>query len=98
MSYQDHFAKHVRIAILRVLDAAPGCRANSSILHSAVDELGLTASRDQVKGEIAWLAEQGLLTVVDHGGLLVASLTERGADVAAGRAVVPGIQRPTPRG
>jgi len=98
MSYQDHFAKHVRIAILRVLDSAPGCRANSSILHSAVDELGLTASRDQVKGEIAWLGEQGLIKVVDHDGLLVASLTERGADVAAGRAVVPGIQRPTPRG
>lgn len=98
MSYQEHFSKHVRIALLRLLDKAPGCRANSSILHSSVDELGLTASRDQVKAEIAWLGEQNLLTFVDHDGLLVATLTERGHDVANGRAVVPGVQRPTPRG
>jgi len=98
VSYAEHFAKHTRIAILRVLDVAPGYRANSSILHSAVDELGLTASRDQVKTELAWLAEQRLVTVIEHGDLMVATLTERGSDVAAGRTVVPGVQRPTPRG
>lgn len=98
MSYAEHFSKHVRIALLRVLASAPACRANSSILHSAVDELGLTATRDQVKTELAWLAEQGLVTCVDYSGLVVATLTERGEDVAAGRTVVPGVQRPSPRG
>lgn len=98
MNYREHFAKHVRIAILRFLDSAPGCRANSSILHSVVDELGLTSSRDQIKSEISWLAEQGLVSFIDMDGLFVATLTERGADVAGGRTVVPGVQRPTPRG
>jgi hypothetical protein len=97
MSYADHFSQHVRIAILRVLERAPGFRANSSILHSAIDELGLTASRDQVKTEISWLGEQQLVSVVDHDGLLVATLTERGGDVAHGRATVPGVKRPAPR-
>ncbi len=98
MSYADHFAKHVRLAILRFLDTAPGCRANSSILHSIVDELGLSSTRDQVKTELSWLEEQRLVTLVDLGHMLVATLTERGSDVATGRATVPGVQRPTPRG
>ena len=98
MNYAEHHSKHVRIAILRVLDAAPGCRANSSILHSALDDLGLTCTRDQVKGELAWLAEQRLVTNAETGALVVATITERGADVAAGRTVVPGVQRPSPRG
>lgn len=98
MAYAEHFSKHLRIALLRVLNAAPSCRANSSILHSALPEVGLTPTRDQIKTELAWLAEQQLLTADDHNGLVVATLTERGMDVAEGRTVVPGVQRPTPRG
>ena len=98
MSYQEHFAKHLRISLLRLLNEAPSCRANSSILASAVQSLGLTATRDQVKMELAWLTEQRLLTTEDLGDLLGATLTERGCDGAEGRAVVPGVQRPTPRG
>ncbi|MBA1271684.1 ArsR family transcriptional regulator, partial [Pseudomonas carnis] len=51
-------------------------------------------SRDQVKTEMHWLAEQGAVTVADVGPVLVATLTERGQDIAAGRARVPGIKRP----
>ncbi|MFN3513445.1 MAG: hypothetical protein ACK41C_10390 [Phenylobacterium sp.] len=97
-SYGEHFSKHVRIAILRVLAAAPAWKANSSILHSATDELGLTATRDQIRTELAWLAEQRLVATSDMGGLVVATLTERGMDVAEGRTTVPGVQRPSPRG
>lgn len=98
MSYAEHFSKHVRIAILRVLAEAPSCRANSSILHSALDGLGLTATRDQVKTELAWLAEQRLVANQELESLVIATLTERGMDVAQGRTHVPGVQRPTPRG
>lgn len=98
MNYNAHFARHVRLAILRLLHEAPGYALNSSILTEAVGALGLAASRDQVRGEIAWLAEQGLATADElPGGLVVATLTERGGDVATGRAHVPGVQRPTPR-
>jgi hypothetical protein len=61
-------------------------------------EVGLTPTRDQIKTELAWLAEQQLVTSEDHAGLVVATLTERGLDVAEGRTVVPGVQRPSPRG
>lgn len=98
MSYRDHFAAHLRLTILRVLAEAPGYKANSSILTSAADGLGVPATRDQVRGEIAWLQEQRLLTSEEPAsGLVVATATERGLDVAAGRATHPGVQRPSPR-
>lgn len=98
MSYQMHFARHLRLAMLRLLAEAPGYALNSSILTDALAALGLSASRDLVRGEIAWLAEQGLATCDElPGGLMIATLTERGGDVAAGRATVPGVQRPAPK-
>jgi hypothetical protein len=97
MNYNEHFSKHLRITLLRILQGAPAFHANSSILHSFADGLGLSATRDQVRTEIAWLAEQGLVTSEDHDGLVVATLTDRGLDVAEGRTVVPGVQRPSPR-
>jgi hypothetical protein len=52
------------------------------------DPLWPCPSRDQIKSELRWLEEQGLVTVEDIETVLVARLTERGADVAAGRAIV----------
>lgn len=98
MNYPEHFAEHLRIAVLRVLDDAPGCRANSSILASAVHDLGLTTTRDLIKTQLTWLNEQGLVTTAVVGDMLVATLTDRGCDVAAGKAIVPGVRRPSPRG
>ncbi|WP_066667369.1 MULTISPECIES: VpaChn25_0724 family phage protein [unclassified Sphingomonas] len=98
MSYlQETFLPHLRLTLLRVLEKAPGYCANSSILTQAVREMGLAATRDQVRAELAWLADQRLVSTLEpSGGLVVATITERGFDVAGGVAVVPGVQRPTP--
>ncbi len=42
---------------------------------------------------IAWLEEQGLLRTNQFASLM----TERGVDVALGRATVPGVKHPAPR-
>lgn len=96
-NYEKHLSEHRRLVILRVLAEAPAYAANDSILHTALATFGLHASRDQVRGEIAWLAEQGLATSEDIRGVIVATLTERGRDVGDGKAVVPGVKRPGPR-
>jgi hypothetical protein len=92
--YADFLRHDMRLVILRLLVEMPGYRANSSVLNTALDNFGHTASRDQVKTELHWLAEQGAMTLADMGPVLVATLTERGQDIAAGRACVPGIKRP----
>lgn len=101
MSLSSDFAPvhdgHVRLAILRLLDGQPGYCANDSVLHDAVNALGLSATRDQVRNHNAWLQEQRMVTMQLAGsGLQVVTLTERGADVANGRSVIAGVQRPAP--
>lgn len=98
MSNKTAFAEFLRqdqrLVILRLLNEMPGYKANSSVLTVGLDRLGHSPSRDQVKTELHWLAEQGLLEIEDVGAVLVATLTERGADAACGRAVVPGVKKP----
>jgi hypothetical protein len=87
---------HLRLTILRVLHSSPGLTANSSIIQGVCGEFGVVVSRDVVKTEIAWLEEQGLLKSQPIGQMVVATISERGLDVAEGRAIVPGVQRPAP--
>ena len=90
---------HVRLATLRMLAEAPRLSANDSVLQAAMEAVGLACTRDQMRGHLAWLEEQRLVTLMALGsGLAVATITERGGDVAAGRAVVPGVKRPGPKG
>jgi hypothetical protein len=96
-SYADKINQARRLTLLRLLHETPNYRANLSVLHSAIDDWGFSCSRDQLRTEINWLAEQGLVDVEDLGPTLVVSLSERGADVATGAAIVPGVKRPSPR-
>lgn len=97
MSFADFHAGHVRLTILRLLVEAPGYAANDSVLAQLVNAMGLTSTRDQVRGHLAWLEEQLLVTRAKPAeGIVVATITERGNEVAAGRAIVDGVQRPSP--
>jgi hypothetical protein len=92
--YAEFIRQDIRLVILRLLVEMTAYRANSSVLTMALDSYGHTLSRDQVKTELHWLAEQGALTLEDVGPVMVATLSERGQDIAAGRARVHGIKRP----
>lgn len=87
-------AEDRRLVILRVLADLPGYRTNSYLLQTLLTKFGHEPSIDQLKGDLAWLQEQGLLSFDDIEGVYVATLNGRGQDVAAGRAVVPGVKRP----
>jgi hypothetical protein len=88
----------LRLVLLRILAETVGYEANSSILALAVEPFGHHVSRDQVHTELAWLAEQNLVSIRQVATVQVAELTPRGMDVAHGKAVVPGVKRPGPGG
>lgn len=96
MSYRDVVTHDLRLVILRMLMDAAGYTLNAYTLHQALPGAGHHESLDRLKGELAWLDEQGLVSVVTDPPLVVATLTERGLDVAAGRASVPGVKKPGP--
>jgi hypothetical protein len=100
MSLKSDFAAvhdgYVRAAALRLLAELPEYRANDIVITDAVRALGLACTNDQMRGHMVWLEEQRLVTIADLGGVTVATLTERGGEVAAGRSEIAGVQRPKP--
>ncbi|EPB6570732.1 TPA: ArsR family transcriptional regulator [Pseudomonas aeruginosa] len=95
-AYSDFLSQDRRLVILRILGEMPTYQANSSVLHTVLRQWGHDPSRDLVKSELRWLEEQQLVEIdeIAAGTVLVAKLTERGADVAAGRARIDGVKRP----
>lgn len=95
MNFAELLAADQRLVILRMLAEQISYKANSSVLTMRMDQLGHAISRDVVRTHLAWLAEQALVNIDEPvAGVVVATLTERGMDVAKGRAMVPGVKRP----
>lgn len=98
LGFDEHYNRSLRLALLRLLAEAPGYRANSSLLHTTVGQLGFHVSRDKVLTQLDWLCEQSLIGIEELGSLKVIDLKARGLDVAKGHATVTGVDRPAPKG
>lgn len=96
MNFADVLAEDRRLLILRLLSEVPGCQANETVLKQGLWSFGHQVSRDQVRGDIAWLAEQNLVrTELLHpqsGDLVLVHLLTAGEEVANGRHH-PGVAR-----
>jgi Fe2+ or Zn2+ uptake regulation protein len=96
MSFATIVTEDQRLVILRALEQAPGYDHNESVLQTFLRKIGHSVSRDKVRTELRWLEEQGLVSINEVLGVLVATLTGRGVDVVKGMAVVDGVKRPRP--
>ena len=94
MSYEQTLMKHRRLTILKFLADSPEYTSNGSILYQVCNRFGVTSTADQIAGELAWLREQGMVDLEEHGSVVVVEATQRGVDIAAGRARHDGVQRP----
>jgi repressor of nif and glnA expression len=96
MAMQKIMQEDRRLVMLRSLNELAGYEANESIINQCLEAYGHNISRDVIRAELAWLDEQQLITLRDVAGYMVAKLNSRGADVATGKATVPGIKKPRP--
>ncbi len=96
MSYKEHENQHLRLTTLRALHDDSDYQINESLLKDVLKPYGFAPSRDALRVQLRWLEEMGLVTIEDLGAMLVAKLTERGADVATGSARIDGVKRPGP--
>lgn len=98
-NFADFVTEDRRLAILRLLEGQRGYEANDSVLQIALDRLGHNVSRDVVRSDLSWLAEQGLVSLeIVLDSVTVATATQRGVDAALGRTIHPGVKRPSPKG
>ncbi|SEQ59551.1 hypothetical protein SAMN05428995_105239 [Loktanella sp. DSM 29012] len=89
--------EHRRLSILRHLERSSDYTSNASILIDVVNGVGVSTTEDQMRAALAWLADAELIEMTDHGHVVIATATVRGAEVALGRSVHPGVKRPTAR-
>lgn len=83
-----------RLTILRVLLESTQYTANEFIVQTMLKNFAHMVSVDRLHTDLAWLQEQELITVHVTANVRIATLTVRGADVAQGLTVVPGVKRP----
>lgn len=95
-TFELHQTEDRRLVLLRVLADSTGYQANEFLLESMLDSVGHSVSNDRLHSDLAWLAEQQLITQQPLAGVTIARLTTRGYDVARGRAHAPGVKRPRP--
>lgn len=93
MSYAEQINASRRLAILLALYFVPGYTLNRDALRHQVERTGFVTSLDKMATEIAWLVEMELVEALE---LDAVRLTARGEDVALGRAITPGVRRPSP--
>ena len=89
--------EHRRLAILKHLERSSEFTSNASILIDVVRGVGIASSDAQIRGALAWLDERELIEMTDHGHVVIATATVRGAEVARGLVQHPGVKRPTAR-
>src|SRR5690554_4711162 len=97
MSDQDFQTEERRLGILRILSRRNQFTTNEySLNEELAGHYGHHVSRDTLHTDLAWLEEQGLVICQQPRAGWIVTLTGRGADVAEGRARVPGVARPQP--
>lgn len=96
MSYADIVEADRRLVLLRVLANSTAYACNEHLLGTLAGSFGHVVTTDRLRTDLAWLAEQGLITLCEVSGVQIATLLQRGLDVAQGRAHVPGVKRPAP--
>ena len=89
-----------RLALLQALVACNN-DANQNILQTCLAQYGHRISMDLVRNHLLWLEEQGLVKISrldqNNTAFFVATITQRGLDVANGLSVVDGVKKPNPQ-
>lgn len=96
-SYSEHMARPLRGAILRTLAAAPAEAASDVVLHSVLADGPHRAGLVAIAEALRWLGGRGYLRLEEIDGVLFATITDRGVDVAERREGDPGIRLDRPR-
>ncbi len=92
-TYNQILQEDIRQNVLSLLNDDADYSHNEFVLKSALKHLGHNVSHDRLRTELAWLEEQGCVTLEEVSGIVVATLTARGQDVATGAVRIPGIAK-----
>lgn len=96
MSYEEYAAANARLVILRELAGQIGGTLNETLLVKVLDTFGHRRSREWVRTQMRKLAELGAVRLTEAGTVLIAEITGAGIDHVERRAVIDGVEKPSP--
>ncbi|MBF0164843.1 MAG: ArsR family transcriptional regulator [Magnetococcales bacterium] len=94
MEFNAMLKEDRRRCILQFLEGSSGRTGSLPFLVMVLDMTGHRISSKDVAEELSWLEQNRLVTLDAPGGVVVATLTRRGTDVAQDRLRVAGVKRP----
>lgn len=95
-NYAQTLTAERRLVLLRILHELPQYTANSSTLTTLLEHWAHRPSRVEVKADLRWLEDRGLVKLeeIAGGDVLIVKLEARGEEVATGRITIEGVKRP----
>lgn len=92
-NYKTFMQPRLRMSILQLMPQMPNQQSNSSVLSDILRRALLPTSRDEVKEQLRWLAQRGLVAIDEEAGqVLVVHLTRAGLEVVHGNVDVEGVE------
>ena len=96
MSYDEFLNRHRRLAILRLLNQAPGYTAASTFLREMLGKGGLAVDQVNFDRLVEDLLRREFISKKETVSGVVLSITVAGQDVACGLTHVEDIEAPAP--
>ncbi len=96
MDIQKPLLYDLRRRILTILALETTYELNHIVIGDALEQNGKATSTDCLINQLLWLNEQGFVTVEKKSSTYIAMLTDRGLDIAKGRARAYGVRELLP--
>lgn len=94
--FEEYLDKDRRLIVLRSLHEQVGCTLNEALIQKALEIFAHRVTRTKVKSILRFLEEAGAVRITEVGGILIATLTQDGADhVERRRKPIDGISVPS---
>lgn len=94
--YKDLVAQDRRLVLLQALTESPDYALRETVLVRLLAGERLAIGTDDLRTELRWLSDRGLVDIEFHDDVQAVRITVRGVDVANGHMLVDGIARPRP--
>ena len=96
MNFRERSNQNARLVVLKALNKQVGGHLNDSLISGELEIQSHKWSRDQVRDLLRWLESMGAVKITEAGTSLIAAIALRGIEHLERRAVIEGIQRPSP--
>ncbi len=93
MTFIEQLRAERRRYILDILDRSQPSKLNHRSVAVILEQYGLRPADEELRRDLQWLYQTGLVELEHLDNLVLTALTERGRDVSAGRLRIDGISR-----